>query len=206
MSDAELAALSETEIDTLMNTIFGKEASGLFNRQFKNPLSLDNPVLSKIKDSKIKDFFSAETLKKIPKYLWNNTVGHMVGELKHSLHLKALPFTGDGLGKLEVFRTMYTGRSSGGSLNRHVHDGHSNWMLGGAWAPSAGTLATVGLVSVGEVYANHSDDIRGVEDMINQYRNNSEFIKNYIQWIYLGWLGTLIIEAPEALGLTKESL
>ncbi len=199
MSEAELAALSENEIDTLLNAIFGKEASGLFNRQFKNPLSLDNPVLSKIKDSKIKDFFSAETLKKIPKYLWDNTVGHMVGELKHSLHLP-------GIKKAEVFRTLFTGRSSDGNLIFHGHGGHSNWMPGSAWAPSVGTLATVGLVSVGEVYANHSDDIHGTEDMINQYHNNSEFVKNYFQWIYLGWLGTAIIEAPEALGLTKKSL
>lgn len=160
-------------------------------------------MMARVKNIQIKDFYGAEMLAKIPKFLWNNTVGQMVEQLKHSWHLKTLPFTGDGLGKLEVLRTLYTGRSSHGQLWTNAHGGFGS-ILPTAWTPSLGTLVITGAITGAELYANNSDKISNTEDAINvAYDNQVEFAKNYFNYIWFGWLGTAIIEGSEMLELGK---
>lgn len=169
----------------------------------KNPFSATNPMLARVKNIQIKDFYGAEMLKKIPKFLWKHTVGEIAEQLKHSWHLKTLPFSGDGLGKLEVLRTLYTGRSSHGQLWTNAHGGFGS-ILPSAWTPSLGTLAITGAITGAELYADNSDKISNTEDMINvAYDNKTEFAKNYFNYIWFGWLGTAIIEGKEVLELGK---
>lgn len=169
----------------------------------KNPFSAENPMLARVKNIQIKDFYGAEMLKKIPKFLWKHTVGDIAKQLQHSWHLKTLPFSGDGLGKLEVLRTLYTGRSSHGQLWTNAHGGFGS-ILPSAWTPSLGTLAITGVITGAELYADNSDKISSTEDAINvAYNNKAEFVNNYFNYIWFGWLGTAIIEGAEVLELTK---
>ena len=121
MTEAQFKALSEGEADALMNAILGKGTSGKFDSLFTNPFSPGNPMFDKVKNVKVKDMFGAEFLKKIPTKLRDWSVGNMWKELKLSWHLNTLPFTGNGLGKIEVLRTLFTGRSSHGHLWSNEH-------------------------------------------------------------------------------------
>lgn len=197
MTAEDLSALSPKEVDALLDRGLGKGASGKIDAAFER-------AYEKIKNTSVKDYFTKEKLKKIPKWLWNHSVGNMMSELGHSLHLK-------GLGKLEVLRTLYTGRSSHGNLVFHggtdSHGHHVSSMIPmSAWMPSFGVLATTGLITGVEVYQNNKDDIHGTEDMINAlYDNQTEFAKNYFQFIYLNWIGTAIIEGSETLSTVKDA-
>lgn len=163
-------------------------------------------MMTKMKDVKLKEVFSEETLKKFPRplqFLYNHTIGEIMKQLRHSLDLKAIPFSGDGLGKLEVIRTLYTGRSSHGNLWTNAHGGFGS-ILPSAWTPSLGTLAITGAITGAELYAENSDKISNTEDAINvAYDNKSEFVNNYFNYIWFGWLGTAVLEGAEVLELTK---
>lgn len=203
MSEAQLKALSEGEADALMNAIFGKGTSGKFDSLFKNPFSAGHPMLEKVKNIKVKDMYGAEFLRKIPTKFYDWTIGSMVKELGHSWHLKTLPFKGDGLGKIEVLRTLFTGRSSHGHVWSNAH-GFPGTLLPTAWTPSLGTLGSVGLITGIEFAMNGKNEIHNTEDFINYtYAHSGEFANNYFNYIWFGWLGTLIIEGTEVGDLGK---
>jgi hypothetical protein len=129
-------------------------------------------MMVRVKNIQIKDFYGAEMLAKIPKFLWNHTVGQMCDQLNLSLKLK-------GLGKLELLRTLYTGRSSQGHLWSHA-DGGFGAILPTAWTPSLRTLGAVGLITGAEFAMNGKDSIHSTEGFINYANaNKGEFANNY---------------------------
>lgn len=206
-----------------MDAVIGKGSSKFFDKVMKNPFNNEN--FQKIKNIKVKDFFfgSGNAAQfnviglKIPKYLYDWTIGDMVKALKKS-SVDVGSFTDITiLKKAEVLRTLFTGKSRGGYL--WSYDGHhgthrphltemGTWFPS-AWMPSGKALATAGVITAGEFYANGKDEVFKDEHwFVNgvnyTWDNSTEIGNNYFNAIYLGVLGSTIVELSEATGLLRE--
>jgi hypothetical protein len=204
LSAAEMDALSPTELVGLTDHIYGPGKAALIEAQLKKSAEAQKDMVKKLDKITVKEFFfgakTGEDYKwigaKIPKYMYDWSIGRMARELKISL------VDTPGLGKVEVLRTLVTGRS-----------GHGKFLSAHGWTPGWNMLAKVGAVTVGETYMNALIEQNG--DFSNALiwslapRNpnslsGQEFLTNYINYTFIGGLGTLIIESTEALGLVKE--
>ena len=206
LSAAEMDALSPTELVGLTDHIYGPGKAALIEAQLKKSAEAQKDMVKKLDKITVKEFFfgakTGEDYKwigaKIPKYMYDWSIGRMARELKISL------VDTPGLGRVEVLRTLVTGRSSGGK---------GEFFSARGWTPGWNMLAKVGAVTVGETYMNALTEQNGdfsdalIWSLASRNPNSlskQEFLTNYINYIFIGGLGTALIEVAELAKLVEE--
>lgn len=191
LDDAALNTLTPAQQDALLIQVAGKDALKRYAKVFETPIA-QNSLFASVKDMKLKEYFekfdkfalhtgNAKDYSwagaRIPKHMYDWTVGKMVSEIGHSFQLPTWR-------KVEVLRTLYTGRSSHGHLWSHEHG-----KLPTAWTPSLPVVGATMVVTASEFAAKGWDQINSTEDAVNYAWNHKVEIKNnYFDWIYYGWL------------------